>query len=295
MPIPAARFAPAKVNLFLHVGAPGDDGFHPVCSLMVFADVGDEVRLAPGEAGLRIEGPFAAGLAGEGDNLVLRARDALLAQGGRPADFGLVLAKGLPIASGLGGGSSDAAATLRLIRDALALDLDDAALRAIAATLGSDTPACIDASPVIATGRGDVLATAPPLPTLPAVLVNPGVPSPTGAVYRAYDRAVAPEGANAPAWPDALACVQDVARFLGECRNDLEAPALASAPPIGEALRLLSAQPEVLIARMSGSGATCFALCPEPEAASRLASRLAADQPGWWVRACALGGGPARA
>jgi 4-diphosphocytidyl-2-C-methyl-D-erythritol kinase len=290
MPRPVERFAPAKVNLFLHVGAPGDDGYHPVCSLMVFADVGDAVRLAPGAEGLRLEGPFAAGLSGEGENLVLRARDALLAHAGRRPDFGLVLAKGLPIASGLGGGSSDAAATLRLIRDALDLRLDDDVLRAIAGPLGSDTPACVAAAPVIATGRGEVLAPAPPLPPLPAVLVNPGVPSPTGAVYRAYDEAVAPAGANEPVWPTRLAGVADVAAFLRECRNDLEAPAVRLTPPIGAALGLLSHQPEALLVRMSGSGATCFALCPDAPAAARLAGRLAADHPDWWVRACSLGG-----
>jgi 4-diphosphocytidyl-2-C-methyl-D-erythritol kinase len=295
MAMAAERFAPAKVNLFLHVGAPGADGYHPVCSLMVFADVGDRVRLVPGGEGLRVEGPFAAGLDGEGGNHVLRARDAVLARAGRAPDFGLVLAKALPIASGLGGGSSDAAATLRLIRDALALGLDDAALRTIAASLGADTPACVDAAPVIATGRGDILAPAPALPPLHAVLVNPGALSPTGAVYRAYDAAVAPEGADPPRWPPSLRDPQDVAAFLRSCRNDLEAPAVALTPAIGEALAILAAQPEAAFVRMSGSGATCFALCRDAAEATRLAGRLSGDQPAWWVRACAIGAAPSRA
>jgi 4-diphosphocytidyl-2-C-methyl-D-erythritol kinase len=284
------RFAPAKVNLFLHVGAPAADGYHPVCSLMAFADVGDRLRLVPGGEGLAVEGAFATGLAGEGNNLVLRARDALLARAGAAARFGLVLDKALPIASGLGGGSSDAAAALRLIRDALGLELGDDSLRAIAGELGSDAPACVDAQPVIATGRGDVLAPAPFFAALPAVLVNPGVASPTGPVYRAYDRAVAPQGANTPPWPADLGAPAKVAAFLAGTRNDLQAPAVALAPEIGACLGTLAAEPEPLLVRMSGSGATCFALCPDPAAAAALAARLAQARPDWWVRACTIGG-----
>ena len=284
------RFAPAKVNLFLHVGAPASDGYHPVCSLMAFADTGDTVRLVPGGEGLAVEGPFAAGLAGEGNNLVLRARDALLARAGRTADFGLVLDKGLPIAAGLGGGSSDAAAALRLIRDALGLVVDDAGLREIAGSLGADGPACLDAAPVVGTGRGDILAAAPSFPSLPTVLANPGVASPTGPVYRAYDAAVAPEGANAPDWPEALETPAQVAVFLAGCRNDLQPPAIALAPEIGECLEALYAHPEPLLARMSGSGATCFALCADAPAAAMLAERLKAEHPHWWVRACVIAG-----
>ncbi|MBV8684178.1 MAG: 4-(cytidine 5'-diphospho)-2-C-methyl-D-erythritol kinase [Caulobacteraceae bacterium] len=284
------RFAPAKVNLFLHVGAPAADGYHPVCSLMAFADVGDNVRLVPDGEGLSVEGAFAAGLAGEGNNLVLRARDALLERAGRRVDFGLVLDKALPIAAGLGGGSSDAAAALRLIRDALDLAIDDAGLREIAGFLGADGPACLDAAPVVGTGRGDVLAPAPSFPSLPAVLANPGVASPTGPVYRAYDLAVAPEGANAPRWPEALETPAQVAVFLAACRNDLETPAVALAPEIGECLEILNAHPEPLLARMSGSGATCFALCADDAGAYALAERLQAEHPHWWVRACVIGG-----
>ncbi|HEY1925952.1 MAG TPA: 4-(cytidine 5'-diphospho)-2-C-methyl-D-erythritol kinase [Caulobacteraceae bacterium] len=284
------RFAPAKVNLFLHVGAPAADGYHPVCSLMAFADVGDNVRLVRGGEGLAVEGPFAEGLAAEGNNLVLKARDALLARAGRVADFGLVLEKSLPIAAGLGGGSSDAAAALRLIRDALDLAVDDNGLREIAGALGADGPACLDATPVIGTGRGDVLAPAPGFPVLSAVLANPGVASPTGPVYRAYDVAVAPEGANPPDWPLTLETPTQVAVFLAGCRNDLEAPAVALAPQIGECLEVLCAHPEPLLARMSGSGATCFAICSDHAAAGALAERLQAEHPHWWVRACAIGG-----
>ncbi len=284
------RFAPAKLNLFLHVGPLGADGYHPVCSLMVFADVGDTVRFIPDGEGLAVEGPFGEALSGGADNLVLRARDALLARAGvASAAFGLVLRKALPIAAGLGGGSSDAAATLRLVRDSLGLTVGDEALREIAAGLGSDVPACLDAVPVIATGRGEVLEGAPPLPDLHAVLVNPGVPSPTGAVYRAFDQAPAGPGADRPAWPSGLDSAEAVADFLATCRNDLEAPAVSLTPTIGETLAKIARDPASLIARMSGSGATSFAICAGRAEAEGLAQRLsAAGLP--WVRACAIAG-----
>jgi len=284
------RLAPAKVNLFLHVGAPRADGFHAICSLMAFADIGDCVTLTPGMRGFRLEGPFAAGLAAEANNLVTRARDAVLAAAGARGDFGLTLHKALPVASGLGGGSSDAAATLRLVRDYLRMEIDDDRLRDIAAGLGSDTPACVDPRPVIATGRGERLAPCPAFPDLPVVLVNPGVVSPTGPVYRAYDGDVSSWGANAPDWPPRLASPSDMAAFLRTCRNDLQAPAVALQPAIAETLAEIAAAPQALLTRMSGSGATCFALCEDSRAASGLAARLAAARPNWWVRACTLGG-----
>jgi 4-diphosphocytidyl-2-C-methyl-D-erythritol kinase len=284
------RLAPAKVNLFLHVGAPTADGFHPVCSLMAFADMGDHVTLVPGESGFRLEGPFASGLAKEADNLVTRARDAVLAAAAARANFGLILHKALPVASGLGGGSSDAAATLRLVRDHLGAKMDDDRLRDIAAGLGSDTPACVDPRPVLATGRGERLAPCPAFPDLPIVLVNPGVVSPTGPVYRAYDGQVSPLGANAPDWPERLTGPSDVAAFLRTCRNDLEAPAVALQPAIAETLAEIAAAPQALLTRMSGSGATCFALCEDSRAAASLAARLTAARPKWWVRAGVLGG-----
>jgi 4-diphosphocytidyl-2-C-methyl-D-erythritol kinase len=285
------RVARAKVNLFLHVGPPGEDGYHPIASLMVFADVGDRVCFARGQGpGLCLTGPFAASLTGDADNLIVRARDALLS--GRPptcSPFHLILDKQLPIASGLGGGSADAAAALILLRRALGLDVTDAALGDIAGRLGSDVPACLESRSVIATGRGDRLAPAPPLPTLDAVLVNPLRASPTGAVYKAYDRAVAEEGAARPDWPAAFAGPEDVAAFLGRCRNDLQPPAIALQPAIADVLAALDQEPQTLFARMSGSGATCFALCRSAPDAARLAARLTAARPDWWIRACRLG------
>ena len=287
----SSAFAPAKVNLFLHVGAPQPDGFHPVCSLMAFADVGDRLTLEPCDRReLILTGAFGAGLDGEGDNLVDRAVRALFANLDRDEPpFRLVLDKALPIAAGLGGGSSDAGAALKLVRDHFGLAVDDAGLEAVAASLGSDGAACFRARSVIARGRGEQLEPMPGLPVLHAVLVNPKVASPTGPVYRAYDQAVAAEGANLPALPARFADAAEAAGFFADCRNDLEPPAAALTPAIATVLSALRAQPEALLTRVSGSGATCFALCAGLAQAQALAQRLAGDQPGWWVRACRLG------
>jgi 4-diphosphocytidyl-2-C-methyl-D-erythritol kinase len=291
------RFAPAKVNLFLHVGPPAPDGYHPVSSLMVFVDEGDVVRLTPADImDFALEGPFAETLGLDGENLVVRARDLVLRTltTALPA-FRLTLDKRLPIAAGLGGGSADAAATLMLLcrrLEALGLPApDEAAVTAIARSLGADVAACLESVPVIATGRGDILAPAPPLPFLDAVLVNPLAPSPTGAVYRAYDAAGAPGGADMPALPDRFATAADLVAFLAATRNDLEAPAVALQPLIGEVLEVLARTPQARLTRMSGSGATCFALCSDAADAERLASDVARARPGWWVRRCRLGDG----
>jgi 4-diphosphocytidyl-2-C-methyl-D-erythritol kinase len=287
-----SAFAPAKINLFLHVGPLGADGYHPLCSLMSFADVGDRIALsAADQPSFEIDGPFAEELAGdEGDNLVVRAARLLAqeARGPQPP-FRLLLTKVLPLAAGLGGGSSDAGAALRLIRDALALKVDDEALADIAAALGADGAACFAARPVIAEGRGEKLSPAPGTPVLDAVLVNPRVPCPTGAVYREFDR-LGLGGADRPPLPDAFEGVEEVAAFLGICRNDLEVPAANLVPEIGEALGLLRSQPEALLTRLSGSGATAFALCAGDIEAEGLAATVCALRPNWWVRRCRLGG-----
>jgi 4-diphosphocytidyl-2-C-methyl-D-erythritol kinase len=291
----AAALAPAKVNLFLHVAPLQPDGFHPLASLMTFADVGDRLELHAGEtSGLDLAGPFAGALAGEdpAKNLAWRAVEALLARTGvSPPSFRLKLSKALPVAAGLGGGSSDAGAALRLVRDAFAPKADDALLEAIAGELGSDGPACLHARPVMAQGRGERLSAAPPLPTLDAVLVNPRVACPTGRVYRAYDDA--PDGAaDLPESLETPASFDAAIHWLSACRNDLERPALTVTPQIGDVLALLRSAPETALARLSGSGATCFALCRDAAASAALARRVEAAQPGWWVATCRFGGAP---
>lgn len=286
-----ARLAPAKVNLFLHVGAPSADGYHPICSLMAFADVGDRVSMELGEGRLTASGPFAGGLGRESDNLIIRAVRAFVADLGRPmAELSFGLDKRLPIASGLGGGSSDAGAALRLIRDAFAPQVDDARLEAVAARLGADGAACLWGRPVLAQGRGERLTAAPGLPVLHAVLVNPGVPVSTPEVYRRLDAAGVFGDVAPPAMPDAFESPQEVAAWLATQANDLEAPAVAVAPEIGTVLDTLRGEPEVLLARVSGSGGTCFALCVDDIAAETLAERVEAMAPHWWVARCRLGG-----
>ena len=290
--MPVTELARAKVNLFLHVGRPGPDGYHAISSLMVFADVGDRVTLRSGESGFEMTGPFASGLEGETDNLVTRARDRFLARYGGEHSFGLTLDKALPIAAGLGGGSADAAAALRLM--ARAFDLPPAergesgVLGEIARSLGADVAACLGSEPVLAGGRGDVLAPMRGLPPLHAVLVNPGVASPTAAVYRAFD--------DGGAWADLaapdsgpLATAAETVRWLAATRNDLEAPATRIRPEIGDVLALLRRSDDCLIARMSGSGATCFALCEGTSQAVRLSETVARVRPSWWVTPCRFG------
>jgi 4-diphosphocytidyl-2-C-methyl-D-erythritol kinase len=292
-----AAFAAAKVNLFLHVGPRAADGYHPICSLMVFADVGDRLALTlSGPPRLRIGGPFGGGIGHGDDNLVNRARHLILAAAGagQPGDFALTLTKNLPVAAGLGGGSSDAAAALRLIDRALDLALPQATLAALALRLGADVPACLAAMPVIARGRGERLEPAPSLPALHAVLANPGVASPTGEVFAAFDRSRSRGAADRPSAPPSFKTTAELAIFLSQCRNDLEPCAASREPHIAQTLELLRAQPETLIARLSGSGATSFALCASPRHARRLACRIGDAKPGWWVAACRLGGPWAR-
>ena len=276
--------APAKVNLFLHVGPLDADGYHPLASLVAFADIGDRLTLAPaGSPRLSVTGPFSGALTGEDDNLVLRALRSL------DADLPLVLDKQLPVASGLGGGSADAGAALRLARRVLALDLDDTALLALAGRIGADGPMCLFARPAWAEGRGDRMSPEPALPPLAAVLVNPGAPSPTGAVYRAYDTGPSAT-ADRPTAPGDWR-VASVIDWLGQQRNDLQAPALALCPAIGAALAAVAATPGVRLARMSGSGATVFGLCEDVAAARAAATVLSAAHPDWWVRPTVLGHG----
>lgn len=285
----SAAFAPAKINLYLHVGPADAEGYHPLSSWIAFADIGDRLTYEPArDRVLAVEGPFAHELAttGVADNLVMRAAARLLGEEG--PGFQLTLHKALPVASGLGGGSSDAGAAFRLLRQVLATDVDDAELEAMAGSLGADGSACLWARSVLAEGRGERLSPAPVAPMLDAVLVNPGVVCPTGAVYRAYDEGPAASSYR-PVLPEQFETAWDVAEALAGCRNDLEAPAAGLRPEIAGTLDLLRAQPETLLARLSGSGATCFALAADPEDAERLAAAVAAAEPDWWVRTCRLG------
>lgn len=280
--------APAKVNLFLHVGPVSEDGYHPLASLVAFANLGDGLTVEPAERlSLTLTGPFGQGLGDGGDNLILKALRALGAatEAGDPP-LAVTLDKQLPIAAGLGGGSSDAGAALKAAREVLGLSLDDASLADIAASVGADGPMCLHARAVWAEGRGDRLTFEPRLPPLSAVLINPGAPSPTGAVYRAHDagRATTADHPGPPGdWT--LSTVID---WLAVQRNDLEAPAVTLQPAIGVVLSEAARLPGVRLARMSGSGATVLALFDTAETAADAARGLSLVRPDWWVRATTL-------
>ena len=273
------EFAPAKINLHLHVVGRRDDGYHLLDSLAVFAGVGDRLSVSPSdELSLRLTGAFAAGLEAEADNLVLRAARALGELAGVRPTGALVLEKNLPVASGIGGGSADAAATLRLLCRAWRIAPAAADLMRIGQRLGADVPVCIASRPAIMTGIGEILTPAPGLPPAGLVLLNPGVAISTPAVFRTRSAAFsAPARFPAEGWRSAEA----LADSLRATRNDLEQPASALAPVIGDCLDALASTPGCLLARMSGSGATCFGLFSSAEVAQATAGSLA--RPGWWV------------
>lgn len=262
----------AKINLALHVRRRRVDGYHEIETIFAFAADGDGLALDPdGAAGLTIEGPFGDGLSAGGDNLVLRAAAAL----GR-GDAALILDKKLPIAAGIGGGSADAAAALRLLGTA---GMDAATLDAIAAGLGADVPACLRSCTSRAEGLGYPIVPIPAsgLAGMPLLLVNPRVPCPTGPVFAGWDGV--DRGPLASGDPLAAAIAG---------RNDLEPPACRLLPVIGDVLALLAARSGVRLSRMSGSGATCFALFDDARTCAAAAAAMRAARPGWWCLETAL-------
>ncbi|MTE01813.1 4-(cytidine 5'-diphospho)-2-C-methyl-D-erythritol kinase [Paracoccus sp. YIM 132242] len=265
---PVVEAAPAKLNLALHVTGRRADGYHLLDSLVAFAGVGDVVTLEPGPLSLRIDGPFAAGLSTD-DNLCLRA--ARLAG----ADAAITLTKTLPVASGIGGGSADAAAVLRgLVQMGHALPLQ-------AERLGADVPVCLASGPARMQGVGEVVTPLPPLPPIPLVLVNPGIALSTPQVFAAMDRRDNP---GLPAIPR-FAGLADLTAWLAGTRNDLEPAALSIAPAVGQVLDALRTT-GAAFARMSGSGATCFGFYDSPDRARIAATAL--KRHGWWAVATEL-------
>lgn len=275
--------ASAKVNLFLHVGARRADGYHPVQSLAVFTNLGDDLSFAADDAlSLTVDGPFANGLAGEGDNLVLRAARALAQAGATGQGAKIALTKNLPVASGIGGGSADAAAALRGLKALWSLAIGDTALAEIAAGLGSDIPVCLQSRPAFMEGRGEILRPPQSMPRLPMLLVNPGVAVPTRDVFAALQTR---SGVDMALPQGRFGDTADLLRFLETTCNDLEAPARTLQPVIGEVLEAIAALPGCLMARMSGSGATCFGIFADDDCCARAAHVLGKAMPGWWVAA----------
>ena len=286
--------ARAKVNLTLRVNGRRTDGYHDLESVVAFADCADRLTLTPGpDLELKMLGPLAEACGDTSDNLVLKAARLL---GERVPDMkagSFTLDKALPVAAGIGGGSADAAAALRLLAQLNGLDLDDARIIEVAKLTGADVPVCVNSRGCVMTGVGEALQPLV-LPKMPCVMVNPGVPVATSAVFKALglrngELLVGVTDVLLPArWPDGQASLEDWVEALAASSNDLEAPALRVEPVIGEVIAALNATNGAWLARMSGSGATCFAIYENTAEAGRAAEKLRREHPGWWVHAGTL-------
>jgi 4-diphosphocytidyl-2-C-methyl-D-erythritol kinase len=257
-------FAPAKINLSLRVGPPNGDGRHPLDSLVCFTrSCGDRLTFeTSSDLSLTITGPFGSGLAIDETNLVLRAARLLKDQANLNAGAAITLTKRLPIASGIGGGSADAAATLVGLNQLWQADLPLSALAELGATLGADVPACVYGTPLRMVGTGEETHSVGSLPRLGIVLINPLVACPTGPVYRRYDELGRFADTALASWPN-LSTPPSLLAFLSSAPNDLEAAAITLVPEIQHCLDALATTDALWLARMSGSGATCFGLYPD--------------------------------
>ncbi len=280
--------APAKINLYLHVGPVRGDGLHEIQSLFVFTEDGDMVTAedAP-DFSLKVGGPFAGAIADlpAQENLVLKAATLLRDELGVANSAAIVLEKNLPVAAGIGGGSADAAAALRALSKLWRLDIDEQALAALAFRLGADVPACLSGAPVHVSGAGEELAPGPLLPPIWACLVNPRIEMPTGPIFRDFDAVH-----SSPILPP-LPIMDEtshaaLAAFIENTGNDLQPLAERRAPVIAEIVAMLAGADGALAARMSGSGATCFGLFETKAAAHNAAE--AAQRQGWWAMASPL-------
>jgi 4-diphosphocytidyl-2-C-methyl-D-erythritol kinase len=283
--------APAKVNLTLRVLGRRADGYHEIESLVAFAGIGDALSFAPGgELALNVRGPSAAQAGATADNLVLKAARALADRLPTVGAGTFDLEKKLPAAAGLGGGSADAAAALRLLARVNDLASDDPLLYAAARATGADVPVCLDPRTRLMRGIGEVLFGPFNLPPLQGVLVNPGVALSTKAVFARWKPLATPLVPADLTVLTAMSKRDQLVRFLLSQANDLESAAIALAPVVADVLLALSSQPHCELARMSGSGTTCFAIFASAADAIKAAEAIHAEYPKWWVRATALGG-----
>jgi 4-diphosphocytidyl-2-C-methyl-D-erythritol kinase len=288
------EYGRAKVNLTLRVIGRRVDGYHDLESIVAFADCADRLTLTPGaELGLKTVGPLAEACGETADNLVLKAARLLAERVGDLKLGEFTLEKVLPVAAGIGGGSADAAAALRLLARFNGLSLDDPRMLDAALKTGADVPVCLASYACDMTGVGETLLPLN-LPELPCVMINPRVPVATKDVFQALGLrngellVGATDVIKAPAWPEKGASIADWVGVLKRVPNDLEPPAMRIQPAIGEVLSALRASEGVLLARMSGSGATCFALFANASDAARAAEKVRADHPQWWVHAGTL-------
>ncbi|WP_375598159.1 4-(cytidine 5'-diphospho)-2-C-methyl-D-erythritol kinase [Devosia sp. Naph2] len=280
--------APAKINLALHVTRRREDGYHDLESLVVFADVFDELEARPAaEDSLAISGPFSPGLGTGPNNLVLRAVAAFRARWPElsPPGLDLHLVKNLPVAAGIGGGSADAAAALRILAGMSPEPIPVAELADLAATLGADVPACLLSRPLVARGVGEILSPLPEFPVLFLTLVNPGVAVATADVFR---RLRAHDNYPLPALPEPLTRPAQLGLWLNETRNDLQPPAVKLVPEIGVLVEELAETAGCMLARMSGSGATVFGLFGSEGQAHEAANHVRRQYPDYWAAAAAV-------
>ena len=284
----------AQVNLTLRVVGRRTDGYHDIESVVAFADCADRLTLTPGsELTLQMSGPLAQACGATSDNLVLKAARLLAERVPDMKAGSFTLDKVLPVAAGIGGGSADAAAALRLLAQLNGLSLDDERLLEVALATGADVPVCLASRACDMTGVGETLIPLS-LPIMPCVMVNPSVPVATKDVFAALGLrngellVGATDVFRGTAWPEAGASVEDWVEILAADANDLEAPATRIQPVIGEVIAALNATNGAWLARMSGSGATCFAIYENTADAGRAAEKIRRDHPVWWVHAGTL-------
>lgn len=281
--------APAKINLFLHVGEKRRDRYHALESLVVFAEMADHLEFAPaGDLTLKISGPFSAQTPKGADNLVLKAARTLRGSDPKHPGAAIAMQKNLPVAAGLGGGSADAAAVLRGLSLFWRLEHSEAQLLEIAAGLGSDVPACLLSQPCWMEGRGERVTKTLALPQMSALLVNPGVMLSTAEVFGSLNARTGSGVMRPPS--KTIQSLWDVVAYLDDAGNDLEAPACQLHPIIDDVLDALNEEPGCVLSQMSGSGATCFGLFDGKQFAIGAAERIAQEHPHWWVRATRIAG-----
>ena len=293
MPVLSVQ-ARAKVNLTLRVNGRRADGYHDLESVVAFADCADRLTLSPGpDLDLTMSGPLAQACGDTSDNLVLKAARLLAERIPNMKAGSFSLDKALPVAAGIGGGSADAAAALRLLAQLNGLAIDDPRVIEVAQLTGADVPVCINSLGCVMSGVGETLEPLS-LPTMPCVMVNPGVPVATKDVFKALGLrngellVGATDVFLQDRWPDAKSSLEDWVEALAASSNDLEAPAMRVQPVIGQVIAALNATNGAWLARMSGSGATCFAIYENTAEAGRAAEKLRRDHPGWWVHAGTL-------
>lgn len=285
--------APAKINLYLHMTGMRADGYHLLDSLVVFADIGDKITIEPSpDFSFRVQGQYAGAFTAqekdespESSNILVRAVWDYAAILGQRPDCRVTLVKNLPLAAGIGGGSSDAASVLwGLSRYWNTAPENNAALLKLAENLGADVPVCMQTMSTRMSGMGEILEEAPPMADVPVVLVNPSVPCPTGPIFKAYDKKYPDMEKALVKLPEDLSDFDDFISFLRQQKNDLESPAVELVPVIGEVLECIQGRKNCALVRMSGSGATCFGLFKDEFDAIDAAEEISLARPAWWVR-----------